>query len=620
MADTMPSEILALMRCILISLAFLIPVVSPAEIHIDSPKSGIVETTSPKIQGSSSGIKKPMWYEVRHGKADGPVVAFGAFPASTDWFVTVRHLRSGENHVSILGSNEKGDTVRDSVVLTLPGPMESTIDPRPRPAEIWWGGLGRNEQLIEASRPWDFVKEHADGFFFHGAYWNHKAIQRLGPGLAEQLAPFTPKYAAELGGQQFSVYDEPSTAIHYRTNIGLILAFAENGIFLTELSHDYGIDFERPAVHVLDNINPDAREKEILDYSVETLWGDNYFEKIFAEFPQIKPAQTTSPAWRWFDNFPPCWWDEDDYSSTTRYTEGVYFPLHRHRHWLDQDNPKKSPYLQNGEPVNLKFNLREVIGRFIDWSTTLPKNGTFAFYNDYPYTHMTLGGKDSARGMRARAMLRAIESFLHEKGAIHTFVCNELVPNKPKDLEKAHRDYAEKSLQSMMLHQIEGGRADRYLFESWYFIVMQEDGKEVRSPFPVWVAPESQRYSYTWLVKQAIRYLKGLDDDGKPLLLPASMQETSDHVVIQVTNSHDTPCLPAFTLQDDAGRSATDASGTPIDKALRCAEGWTPPAVLQPGGSLELRFEKSTSKNRRLRVFWNPQDPTGLVRGEASDF
>lgn len=587
-------------------------------IHIATP-SGPVDSLFVPIQGNSTGIVKPMWYEVRAEAKAGAIVDFGAVRTGNAWFCQVRHLAAGKNVVSVFGENGKGITESASVTLLVP--ESEPIDPRPRPAEIWWGGLGRNEQLIDPARRWDYVKKYADGFFFHGAYWSKEKIERIGPSLGRLLAESNTKCAIELGGQQYSVRDPESTAVQYRNNRDSLQRLWAAGIAMTEVTHDYGIDFEPLAVYYLDKVNPAADAGEVLKYGVHQLWGDGYFRKLYSDFPNIKPAQTTSAAWRWYGDFPPCNSNESDYASTTEYTEGVYVPLYRNREWLKRNDPKKTPYLRDGKEVSMKFNLRDVIDEFVAMSRNDKGKATFAFYSDYPYAHMRYGGLNSEREVRSRQVIRAIERNLHQQGALHTFVCNN-GPDGSAELARAQQKYCEDSLNSMILHQIEGGRADRYLFESWYFHEVNEEGKKSQSPFPVWVSPESQSYSYTWLAAEAVRFLKGIrDENGSLETLKLTVIAEKSGQKIRLENTGSSLCLPAITAVGESGLFTRweDAEGKDITAALHSPEGWTANGIVKPGEAVMIRrFVESSGKTSpvRLRAFWNPQDPTGRVRDQ----
>ena len=586
-------------------------------------RSGFVEGTCVPVKGRQAGVSKPMWYEVRASAKNGQIIDYGAFPCGPEWFFIARHLAVGTNEVTVFAVDGAGKRMDATVSLVVPDGETPKIRPRPVPAEVWWGGLGENQQLLDPKRPWSFVKKYADGYFLHGAYWNVERVKAIGAGLSAQLKPYAPKYCAELGGQQFSLYDTASTARHTGINLAAIRRYTEiAGMPLSEITHDYGIGFEPVAEHYLTKINPKGREPEIIDYAVNQLWRDGYFLKCYAEYPSLKGAQTTSPAWRWFEDYPSCWSDETRFSVTRTdltgkiSTDGIYTPVMKGSRKFDRG---KKPLLVEGHEVDLRFNLKAVLDSFIRMSEGTPGHSTFSFYSDYPYAHMVLGGKDSPRGIRARKMLRAIEGFLHGRGAFHTFVCNDNAPTEIRDAMAAHRAWGQASLKSMQLHQLEGGRADRYLFESWFYTALIEGKKRQELCFPFWVAPEDQPWSYTYLVREAVKYIKGIkDEEGTLEPLELSVKQEGRAIELTLVNRGDVACLPALVAIRGQGRvdiQFRDGLDQDVTEALQSAEGWSPGALLEPGARVVLKGVARTGDGGvTVEAFWNPQDPAGVVR------
>jgi hypothetical protein len=279
----------------------------------------------------------------------------------------------------------------------------------------------------------------------------------------------------------------------------------------------------------------------------------------------------------------------------------------------------KKPLLVEGHEVDLRFNLKAVLDSFIRMSEGTPGHSTFSFYSDYPYAHMVLGGKDSPRGIRARKMLRAIEGFLHGRGAFHTFVCNDNAPTEIRDAMAAHRAWGQASLKSMQLHQLEGGRADRYLFESWFYTALIEGKKRQELCFPFWVAPEDQPWSYTYLVREAVKYIKGIkDEEGTLEPLELSVKQEGRAIELTLVNRGDVACLPALVAIRGQGRvdiQFRDGLDQDVTEALQSAEGWSPGALLEPGARVVLKGVARTGDGGvTVEAFWNPQDPTGVVR------
>ncbi len=607
--------------------------VAAPQIRITSPQPGRIDTAYLRVEGTQQGVTMPMWYEVRLDGPKGRLVDFGAFPQSPRWVFIARHLAKGANRIHVYGQDAEGKRAMASVVVQIQPDDTSRVNPRPRPAEVWWGGLGANEQLTDPERRWDFVKQHADGFFFHSAYWSMERIQTIAKSIREQLDPFGTRFLIELGGQQTVMHSDESARVQFQNwgVPGILSRYYDHaGICFSEITHDYGIDFEPAARHYLSHVNGRAREPEILRYAVDRLWGDLYFRPNFAAAPWLKGAVTTSEAWRWFENYPSCWSDEVDFDTTSSAdsTEGVYVPVRTARTTLDPASAGK-PFLVSGKTVDLRFNLKEVLERFIQTFRRIPGYEHFAFYSDFPYIHMTLTGEQTPHAVRARLMLRALEAYLHSQGARHTFVCNDIPAARTEDALQEHRRWGEHSLQSMVLHQREGGRADRYLFESWYSTTVVEPDGERNTEFPFWVAPEDQEWSYTNLAKRAVQYVKGIGDDGKPLPLKLDVKRLGAVAVVALTNTSNVACMPALLVREQAPKGVRtvwrDEMARDISTAIRSEEGWVCVDMLKPGQSVTVSCEwivpyrKPVPDGPRVVVeaFWNPQDPTGIVRDRA---
>ncbi len=603
------------------------------QIRITSPPPGRIDTAYLRVEGTQQGVHTPMWYEVRLNGPTGRLVDFGAFPQSPRWFFVARHLATGANHIRVYGQDAAGLRAMASVVVRIAPDDTTRVRPRPRPAEVWWGGLGANEQLTDPARRWDFVKQHADGYLFHSAYWSMERIQTIAKGIREQLDPFGTRFMIELGGQQTVMYSEESARVQFKNwgVPGILSRYYDHaGICFSEITHDYGIDFEPAARHYLSTVNPWAREPEVLRYAVDHLWGNLYFRPNFAAAPWLKGAVTTSEAWRWFENYPSCWSDEVDFTKTSSAdsTEGVYVPVRTTRTTLAPQSAGE-PFLVNGKPVDLRFNLKDVLERFIQMFRRIPGHDHFAFYSDFPYIHMTLTGEQTPHAVRARLMLRAVERYLHSRGARHTFVCNDIPASRTEDPLQEHRRWAEHSLQSVILHQREGGRADRYLFESWYATTVVTPDGETNTEFPFWVAPEHQEWSYTNLTKRAVQYVKGIGNDGRPLPLKLDVKRLGAVAVVTLTNTSDVVCMPALAVREQAARGIRttwrDAHARDISRVIRSEEGWVCVDLLQPNESVTVScewvvpYKKPVPDGPRVVVeaFWNPQDPTGVVRDRA---
>ena len=145
------------------------------------------------------------------------------------------------------------------------------------------------------------------------------------------------------------------------------------------------------------------------------------------------------------------------------------------------------------------------------------------------------------------------------------------------------------------------------MFEAWY-----------SGPYE-W-APESDTNSFSGMVKQAIKYLKGISDTNGTLeALNLGILATGATNLISIINNGDVACLPAITATEsgNSGMPAQylNASGSNITTQILSDEGYVYTNLLQPGQSTTITILlPDLSRTVTLEAFWNLQDPTGIVR------
>ena len=173
-----------------------------------------------------------------------------------------------------------------------------------------------------------------------------------------------------------------------------------------------------------------------------------------------------------------------------------------------------------------------------------------------------------------------VERFIHARGKRFNFIVNN---GQKKGLppEQWDKQYADDSMSALIAFQLAGGRADRYVLESWY------DG-------PFSIVPDDQPNTFTHLVRRAILFIKG---PGQKLTL------TAEGRTVKLTNNGEVACLPAVRVKGEA--RITFASRDVSDVA-RSAEGFVPPAVIEPGASIAFDVVGSGT----IDAMWNPQDPS----------
>lgn len=537
------------------------------------------------IHGSTTNI---VWYEVRQGSPTGTMNDFGALAPSTIWPFTVRHITEGTNWVTVFARDNNGTTFSNSIQIVLNLPPDTPVRPRPIPAEIWWGGLSTNEQLLDPSRPWNFVKRYEDGFFFHTAgYGGLTSADKAA--LAIRLRPYNTKYWEELGGGLGNQTPGPNFVIHQVNVWGAVLASDQNlGLVMSQVTHDYHMEDMQDVCQV----NPDWTTNNLIawwtgDLSVTNtgypytsgMWRD-IFHGYYNNNPHLKVGQTSQPEyWPW-DSYPSMLHNDLSFTVT---------------------NPTTS----------FSFNAHDIIGSFVNMASALG-HPYFSLQSDAPWNYFGgLGVGTAAQEATMRQKVRVYEQYLQSRGARHTLICNvSNAGSQPGGNDAQDLYYKNSSLNSMYLHQQEGGRANVYLFESWY------------SGIPHTAAPESKDGSYANLAMAAIKYLKGIADTNgtlEPLKLTLSSSGRTN--VIELRNDGDVMCLPAVvTFEGSGGSNAIsyfNASGQDITTAILSAEGYVHTNQLAPGQSTTIKVvagSEALDRTVTLEAFWNPQDPTGIVR------
>lgn len=544
-------------------------------IHITT-EDHTVSSCNIRVEGTAENINMPMWYEVFN--ETGKMVDYGAFPEDVSWFCIVRNLSAGMNKVKVFGGSHATEIVSDSVLLYVDVSGEPVVRPRPNPAEIWWGGTANNDQLKDNPGDWEFVKKYADAFFFHTAAWatDDETIKSL----IAQCKPYGTKFIAELGG-----YTSTSSegGIHHNnlwgTNGYLGEIYENTGLVLSEVTHDF-----HPQLPEFAESYPDLNEQEIVDKVVD-YWKE-YFDLNYEDAPYLKHGNTHSPVW----------WPWKNYKALG-------------------GEIRSTDYIFEIDGREYNFDYFQLMSglRNMNYETTGSEHWTF--YTDFPYYTM-IWPISPYDGSHIREKVYAYEDWLHSVDAKHTFVCNEDPSSVCGNDFEWHQKFAFNSFESIKLYQREFGRADRYLFESWYSC----NGTWM----PSRVTPEDSPNTYTWLVKQAIKYLKGVKDiDGNLEELELSKENKGDTVIFSLTNKGDVLCLPNLqVILDESEQDLTrwlDAEDNDITTSITSDSGWVDTSFLKPGKSIIVKCVMNDSDDSlydgiSLEAFWNPQDPSGIVR------
>jgi autotransporter-associated beta strand protein len=558
--------------------------------NVDFAVTSLTTNLGGILRGAPAG---PLWYEVRD--QTNKLWDFGARSAISPWSIAVRHLRAGTNTVTIFAQDSGGIIQSNSVQLTLTLGPATPVRPRPIPSEIWWGGLSDNTQMTNYSQ-WPFVQKYEDGYFFHSAGWNPTTTAGLQQSLAQNLVSFNTKFWPELGGG-ISIITTNSGHAQASTWGSWAAQCEANGIIWSEFTHDYHME----NMQTVCQVNPTWPTNDQIafwtgDLSVADgtypygtgIWRDA-FNDYYAQFPHVKVGHTSQPEyWPW-DGYP------------AEVVNQLAFAV---------TNPVTS----------FSFDAHDIFASFMNMAAAIG-HPYFAMQSDAPWNYFGgLGVGSAAQEATMRQKIRVYEQYFQSRGGRHTLICNvsNAGAGNQGSTNAANLYYEASSLSSMYLHQQEGGRANRYLYESWY------------QGIPYAVVPETQAGTYTHLALTAIKYLKGIEDvngDLEPLNLNSTA--TNGTVVqLQLQNNGDVQCLPALAGQAGTVSGVTTRyfanSGAEISATVLTAEGICYTNMLQPGGATNLfavtlasGLVTPTNDNAYLEAFWNPQDPLGIVRSRA---
>jgi autotransporter-associated beta strand protein len=561
----------------------------------------VVSTTSTNIGGTvNTNLAWSLWFEVRSNSLAGPLLDYGALITRPTWQFTARHFVFGTNVISIFCTNGLGESVRTSLSVIFSETVNPYVRPRPRPAEIYWGGLSTNNPaLVGAGAQWEFVKRYQDGFFFHTAYSADFADTDKAA-LANILYPYNPRYCEELGGGCTAALTWP--AWQAITTWGANIArYQSLGLIMSDITHDYHME----NMEDLCRANPSWLPQDEVAFFTGDLfsaspaypyasgqWADA-FTIYHTNNPHLKVGITSSPVWWPWDSSP-----------------GLAGNNLRYEPLTDANG---APVLVNAEPVSFSFNAHDIVASHLNACARIGYP-YFFFQSDCPYDYFG-AWSSPADAAQNRAKIRTYEAYLHSRAGRHTLICNvSNASSQPGGDDAQDLYYKTNSLNSMMLHQREGGRADRYLFESWY------------QGIPHAAQPETKLGSYANLALDGIKYLKGIaDTNGTLEQLHLTLVSTGAYTVVQIQNLGDVPCLPAIQAFESGDPNLLtryfDANGADVTTLALGMEGFTLANQLQPGQAANFGIATTiggsgvvSNKTVTLEAFWNPQDPTGVVR------
>ncbi len=557
------------------------------------------------LHGTTS---KAMWFEVRD--ATNRLWDYGAHAASSPWSFNLRHLREGTNRVTVFAQPSTGGIASNSTDLVLTLDTNTPVRPRPVPAEIWWGGschdnlyntngdivgtFSRIAQLTNTTG-WDYVKRWQDGFMLHGYVWVNgvaKMTNRaaVGPAIAAQLNPLRTRFILEDAwrARTNDMNYGNSSASGQSGNAGTLEGL---GFTLSDVTQDYN-----PMYRDFSEWHPEWPTNDLRVAGTGNLnqrtagypFASGQWRDFVAGYkplrPHVKVGWTWSPVWFSWLNGPSLGGDHGDFSFTRNGTNYTFA-------WDFFD------FMSDGLVVGSEL------------------GSPFAFMSDCPWDYFgeypgNPGGWTQAHQFNNRKKIRDYEAWLWARGANHTMICNSSDNGSAANTNAYDFTYKTNSLRTLFLHQLEGGRARRYMFESWY-----------QGPFTM--LPETTDGTYASLARDAIRFLKGIaNTNGAPE--PIRLFTTNNGALVTVTMRNDGTyrCLPVLQAFINGGGTLflTNAVGSNITAAALSAEGYVHTNFLAPGQSTTFTLSVTgapLASTLTLEAFWNPQDPTGVIRDRA---
>ena len=442
-----------------------------------------------------------------------------------------------------------------------------------RPAQIYFGAYRRNEPLSDHPDQWSFVLDHADGFMMHFGFWLNNDYKADPVATARKLGPILQahhlKTMMEVGFPQRMQKPETVDGMgkFYGQEFGKKITDFEaaTGLHVDEIECELRLFIFRQFA----DRHPDWSVEQIINNITGGPAGASTSSADPACVPDFLDALRQAVGDRPIDfGCPPVYvpWKG-------LFTAGNDMRVTRTAALIDgKPRPGTTPLIFDGPTF---------------WGEMF-QSKVHGFVCDSPWYLM--GNSDYAQQGYLKKIVD-VGRFVQARGKAFEFIVNAS-PKKGLAPGEWDRQYTQQSMQSLITYQLVGGRADRYILESWY------DG-------PYEIVPETQPNTFTNLLRQAIVYLKG----------PAETLELSNdgHGNVALRNAGDAACLPAVRVKPD-GKVTVRSDQRDVTAEAISPEGFTPPALVAPGGKITLQIQGHAT----IEAFWNPQDPQFSPRATLS--
>jgi hypothetical protein len=498
-----------------------------------------------------------------------------------------------------------------------------------RPARMVWGGYRNNDQLIGAEAKWPFTQRYMDGFLLHGAYWEHNDKDPDYAAVEAALGAALKKYGKtavlESGfGEKWPDY-RPGDRAHRDA-----ATHAQRDIAFLKSWHTFGIDVGRVRLDWFPKNEMAVYAQYYRDADMTRLMARTTGASAFGTVPGFDPSiapwvEYTSllnqayPGIEIGFDQAPCNDHAIPESPVRPATAWPRFGYGVHQPGQLMLGKSDSPASVNGEPFFVTYDTADLLEGVLRSSREHGIN-FYSFDADTPYNYLEMA-LPTFPGRALLDYLLAIERRLHSEG----FHSGRFLNDTGKGYASLTHDqwdqrFHDRSLQFLETYQAAGGRADEYIAESWY-------------PGPYTLFPETKPGTFSNLARDAIRRLRGIDDDGTPLRLEISAtplpsgRGPMQKWTLTITNraqdrnpgdARTTPLLRAVT--PGGGITFRDAAGADITDqvfARGAFDGWFV-GGLNAGESRTITVEvPARTPPTTFNLYWNPQDPGKAPRGSV---
>lgn len=497
-----------------------------------------------------------------------------------------------------------------------------------RPATVTWGGVSHNEQLLGLRAQAPYVARYMDGFVLHPLYWDeHRTVFPRGPVSPESVKSAESGLADLLQGGKNEVSLEYGLGVTENISFRLATPFTRDAYrrghhLLDFLKHldSAGINvnkvrldwFPTQAMAVYEKVFSASDTKSLLSMTTgaDQYWGKfrNFSPTLsnWREFVAIVHAARPNLLIG-FDQ-PPC-----------NFTPVISEPALRAAvPWKGFGYGYTTNVLPSGPQASLNVDFADLLNS-VALQTRADGVNFSGFECDTPYRYFenNLG----PTGPHLHELLLNIERSQHGLGFPTAKIIHEGLPYRVgMDQEVWDQTYHDHCMRFLEEYQAMGGRADQYVLESWY-----------EGPFQL--GPENKPGTYTNLIRDALRRIKGIDDEGRPMKLRLSVDGASsrspvvvirkgDTIHLRITNDEgdivpgDARCTPLIRLKTTATARVEDAQHCDITSQILATDencdGWfTGPLDAHQSKDFYLTLVQDLSdQTLELKAYWNPQDPS----------